>query len=530
MSAVSSVSTFTEHPEIAPVVIFPRPGLQLLAAFVFMGGLSVLSFILARRSLNLGALSTTAWRRWSIPRLACLATFFTSWAFLFSSGILVFGVGTSSRAAICSLGIFSCILFYAFSKVFIYLFLIEKVHIVSNTKLARTQSWMYRVCLACWAPYLIIVIMMIIGRISTIDPETMVCHIGLETYASLSLLIYDLFLNVFLTSLFVWPLLKSKFVNPKIRAVAMRTCGSCGLDDVYDKHTSSHSDAWAAVRMVLSSCGGDVTINALVLFYVTMSPGQGRRERDTAAAAESYLDTGVRASIKLPTMPGRAGHPGTRGAASQNEYFDFPEPTDVHKQGQTAIPAEEGGGYVVNRDEGSTRCPLGSVAIMAKDDAFVQRKVDANYMQEREKNRAKGRANQESKKSSLWSTLKQATGIENTERHGVELGSNSIQIRVNTEVAMSELQPANEYDLDNRRGRGINRTPFSDPISSSSPLPSRPESPHSPSNGSFDCEKDSIDDLGDLTSTTGLRDDNRPDHRNEESLAEFLNDTRVKFT
>lgn len=40
---------------------------------------------------------------------------------------------------------------------------------------------------------------------------------------SLSLLVYDLFLNVFLTSLFVWPILNSSFKNPKIRAVAIKT-------------------------------------------------------------------------------------------------------------------------------------------------------------------------------------------------------------------------------------------------------------------------------------------------------------------
>jgi hypothetical protein len=117
------------------------------------------------------------------------------------------------------------------------------------------------------------------GRIAEITAETKVCHIGLKQFAcvpaffplkpypslllfslsrslhsllllvfhslvlppilsplpscqllssSLALLIYDLFLNVFLTSLFVWPIFRSNFLNPKIRAVAIRTMLSAG--------------------------------------------------------------------------------------------------------------------------------------------------------------------------------------------------------------------------------------------------------------------------------------------------------------
>jgi hypothetical protein len=42
-----------------------------------------------------------------------------SWAFVYSSGILILGVGMSFSPATCSLGIFSCIFFYASSKVLI---------------------------------------------------------------------------------------------------------------------------------------------------------------------------------------------------------------------------------------------------------------------------------------------------------------------------------------------------------------------------------------------------------------------------
>lgn len=76
---------------------------------MFAAGSSILSFILARRSLNLNPFSGASWRRWSLPRLTCLGVYVSSWAFVYSSGILILGVGMSLSNATCSLGIFSCI-------------------------------------------------------------------------------------------------------------------------------------------------------------------------------------------------------------------------------------------------------------------------------------------------------------------------------------------------------------------------------------------------------------------------------------
>lgn len=76
---------------------------------MFAAGSSILSFILARRSLNLNPFSGASWRCWSLPRLTCLGVYVTSWAFVYSSGILILGVGMSLSNATCSLGIFSCI-------------------------------------------------------------------------------------------------------------------------------------------------------------------------------------------------------------------------------------------------------------------------------------------------------------------------------------------------------------------------------------------------------------------------------------
>ncbi|KAL7410182.1 hypothetical protein BDY24DRAFT_188736 [Mrakia frigida] len=269
--SVKMSGPFTDFPDMAPTVVFPRPAMQSFSAVVFLSGVTILSYITSRRSLSLNPFSPTSWRAYSWPRLVCLMVFITSWSFLFTSGVLVLGVGMSSSVTSCSMGIVSCIVFYVASKIFIYLFLIEKVHVVSGTSLPRLKSKMYLLCAFSIALYIVIIVLMVLGRVADLR-EDGACEIGLKKYASVALLGYDLFLNVFLTALFVYPILRSKFVNKKLRTVAIRTMLSALM-----ALTTSTINMLVLTLMhgkqlgfvCLASCGADVTINALVLFYVT---------------------------------------------------------------------------------------------------------------------------------------------------------------------------------------------------------------------------------------------------------------------
>jgi len=101
-----------------------------------------------------------------------------------------------------------------------------------------------------------------------------VCVIGLTTWGSATLLSYDLFMTIVLTSLFVWPLWTSNVSKP-VRKIASRTLiasvaalmTSCAnvaiLTGVHGRQLG-----W----LCLSSCGTDVIINALVVWWVTRPP------------------------------------------------------------------------------------------------------------------------------------------------------------------------------------------------------------------------------------------------------------------
>lgn len=211
------------------------------------------------------ALKETSW-----ARICVILIFLDSWCFIFSSGVLIFGAGLELHHNVCAAGIFICIGFYSTSKLLIYLFLAEKVHIVWHGKTHRS-SRVYRLCLVTVSLYAVITAFLLVGRIHHIR-EDGVCIIGLKSYASISLLSYDLYINVFLTGLFLWPICRAHAMNPRIRRVAMRTL----IASAVALTTSAVNIAILTVLkgqelgwVCLGSCSLDVTVNAIALFWVS---------------------------------------------------------------------------------------------------------------------------------------------------------------------------------------------------------------------------------------------------------------------
>ncbi|QRV78476.1 hypothetical protein RhiJN_06491 [Ceratobasidium sp. AG-Ba] len=297
--------SYTDHPSQMPGIVFPNRGMQTLSSFIHLFGCSVLAFCFARRSKNLLLWETWAGMSW--PRLCIKLVFADSWLFLFSTGVLINGAGMSSNFVSCVLGIYACIILYAFSKIMIYWFLIEKVHIVwGGTHQPRLRSKVYWLCLITMLPYVAIVIIMLIGRVAYFRPDR-ACIIGLRKYASLSLLIYDLYINIFLTGMFLWPLFRSRLANPKIRKMAMRTLVAAGAALT----TSTINIAVLTIMhgqqlgwVCLGSCGADVTMNALVLFWVTDNAASSVENTPATGGLTGAAPTHGAA----PAQPGVASH------------------------------------------------------------------------------------------------------------------------------------------------------------------------------------------------------------------------------
>jgi len=124
------------------------------------------------------------------------------------------------------------------------------------------------------AVYGIVITIMVIGRIHYLRESDGACIIGLKPYSSLTLLSYDLFINIVLTLMFLWPIIRSNLTNPRLKSVAVRTLVASGgalttstINMLVLAMLHGHERGW----LCLGSCGSDVIFNALVIFWVTKS-------------------------------------------------------------------------------------------------------------------------------------------------------------------------------------------------------------------------------------------------------------------
>ncbi|KAJ7504319.1 hypothetical protein B0H11DRAFT_511374 [Mycena galericulata] len=272
-----------------PSLVFPSTGLQILSSLIHFLGITILTHCLSRRLAAEDLGSRKALSRLTWPRLCTLLVFLDSWLFLFTGGVLIFGVGLEMHEVGCSAGIYLCIIFYSSSKLLIYCFLIEKVRVVWAVGEKRFRSPVYVICAVTVGLYAGIIALLFFGRISYFQHGDKACVIGLKPVASVPLLSYDLYINIFLTSLFLWPLLRSNLSTPRLRRVAIRTLSSSAValttstvNIVVLTVLKGHELGWVC----LASCGTDVILNALAIFWVTGASRQVNTTMMTASCVE----------------------------------------------------------------------------------------------------------------------------------------------------------------------------------------------------------------------------------------------------
>ncbi|KAJ7285256.1 hypothetical protein C8J57DRAFT_1053105 [Mycena rebaudengoi] len=310
--------------------MFPTPELQVLSCLIHFLGLAAITYIISIKSVE----DLSSWKalsRMTWPRICVFLALLDSWFFLCTSGILIFGLGLDGDSAVCTSGIYICILFYSTSKMLIYLFLIEKVYIVWSNGDTRLESRVYLVCCVTVGLYTIIMAIMILGRIARFRDGDGACVIGLKTFASIPLFTYDLYINVFLNGLFLWPLLKSNLANPKLRRVATRTliASTAAL-------TTSAVNIIVLVIMrergelgwlCLTSCGADVIINACALFWATRT-----HTESSTAGRDASLDLGEDSGIFKIVSPSYIASHQPSSASIPREA-----PNTTHHSGRTTM-------------------------------------------------------------------------------------------------------------------------------------------------------------------------------------------------
>ena len=143
------------------------------------------------------------------PNIIGLSVIATSILFTVVAGTLMFFVG-SGLEAVCDVTILLCIVVYMLTKGQLYIFFIERMHIVhkspSQTRI-DSPFYIFNICLLI--PYLGIFVLLIIYRISYVGDDQK-CRHGLGRESSLAGMIYDSMFSIYSVIVFVWPLCKSQ--------------------------------------------------------------------------------------------------------------------------------------------------------------------------------------------------------------------------------------------------------------------------------------------------------------------------------
>ncbi|KAK5814667.1 hypothetical protein F5H01DRAFT_394195 [Linnemannia elongata] len=241
---------------------------ETISLLVSLGCITLMSTLFGRKTAG------TRMTNINYARGLVIALYLISWMFSFMATQLV--QTNDYNMVSCVISIYTCIALYAGSKIIIYLFLMEKVYVVTAVGLTRSNFWLYKVNLILMCPYLVIVALMIIFRVHKINPNGE-CHIGLLRPAALPLILYDMFLSAWLTVLFIRPLVSSKSMlqgpsKGRLRDVARRTLVGALMALLLSSaniFTLVYFEGNERGLVCLSCCTADVTLNAITIHWVT---------------------------------------------------------------------------------------------------------------------------------------------------------------------------------------------------------------------------------------------------------------------
>ncbi|KAG1460308.1 hypothetical protein G6F46_001777 [Rhizopus delemar] len=257
----------SEHIQLELGIAGPDK-LEIVSEFISLVCISVLATALGSKTFGEKV------KALNYGRFVVILLYTLSWAFAVTSAVVV---STNNNNMIsCTLGMLSCDIFYAGSKVVIYAWLIERIHLV--TALSFRNIYL---------------------------ESDGTCTIGLQLIASIPLLVYDFFLNFYLTWLFMSPLMnvgmttRANWRKTRLYKLARRTLVASivsllisFINVLVVVITKGHERGLVCLTM----CTVDVTVNVVTVHWVTINKSSNKN-KDTAKNKTAY--TGDRLSVEL---------------------------------------------------------------------------------------------------------------------------------------------------------------------------------------------------------------------------------------
>ncbi|KAL1640400.1 hypothetical protein SLS58_006898 [Diplodia intermedia] len=326
---------------------------RIMSMILSLVTLCVLSVCITRRIQNIHRWSTVPLGAWYI-----LLIYVDSFLFVFITAVFK-DVGLNETVSICRGAILLCLTLYLSTKVCVYLFLVEKAYIVrgSNTSRYKDKLYMFNIC-GAMGPYGVLAILNIVWRFSHVKNGT--CVIGMEKKALMPLIIFDVAVNVYLTTLFIVPLRQLYSYKTSqtgtLHTMAVRTFfGSCA--------TLTSSIANLTLLMVLDgepawvcflSCNAEILFSVLTLHWVTS------RDRTGQTTNRSYS--------RSNGEPGPAAAGGGGGGGSNSRSYYTRSRDDQRIIGTETLISDHYQDRAANHHHQHTRSKSASISVWPDDD------------------------------------------------------------------------------------------------------------------------------------------------------------------
>ncbi|KAF7729621.1 hypothetical protein EC973_003994 [Apophysomyces ossiformis] len=254
--------------------------LEIFSEFVSLTCITVLAVALGIKTYG------EQFKTINYGRALVIVLYFMSWAFSTTSAILV--STNNNNMTSCTLAMLTCDIFYCGSKIAIYAWLIERVHLVTAVKTTRLKTCQYRIHICMLFPYVIIFVLMLSFRNIYLEDDGK-CTIGLQLIASVPLLVYDFIFNMYLTWLFMRPLMnvgrytRGDWKRSRLYRLARRTFVAsvvCLLISFVNVFVVVYTHGHERGLVCLTMCTVDVTVNVVTVHWVTTSKGNSGSGRN----------------------------------------------------------------------------------------------------------------------------------------------------------------------------------------------------------------------------------------------------------
>ncbi|KAI8980811.1 hypothetical protein BDB01DRAFT_795686 [Pilobolus umbonatus] len=280
----------TEYTSMGLGIVGPDV-LEIISEFISLTCISVLASALGSKTY--GEKVKTI----NYGRLLVILLYFMSWAFAVTSAVVV--STNNNNMTSCTLGMLSCDIFYAGSKIVIYAWLIERIHLVTAVKTSRLKTSIYQIHLLLLCPYIIILALMLTYRNIYLEADGK-CTIGLQLVASIPLLVYDFIFNLYLTWLFMSPLMnvgltsRVNWKRSRLYKLARRTLVASIVSLLISFAnvlvvviTHGHERGLVCLTM----CTLDVTVNVVTIHWVTTNnTPKDKKDKHSNNKAFDHID------------------------------------------------------------------------------------------------------------------------------------------------------------------------------------------------------------------------------------------------